>query len=304
MDEGAPDPGLCLVSHHESPPEATCRIGTNTGVTRIWLVNFVQAFTSGTSGTLTAYVTSDFSAHSLTATTSILASLMAGLIKLPYAKFLDNFGRPQGFCLAVLSMTLGLIMMAGCQNVETYCAAQVFFQMGYNCIDFTITIFVVDTAQLKNRTLMLAYTSSPWLITTWVYGPAVERMLATIGFRWGFGIWAVVFPVVCSPLAALFWWNAHKAKKAGLVRVPDHGRGLVDNLVFYGKEFDVVGMLFLATGLGIFLLSFSLYSEQPGTWASPLIVCFLVFGVLLVVSFVLWEKFLAPVTFIPWSTLR
>ncbi|KUI62142.1 Siderophore iron transporter mirB [Cytospora mali] len=277
---------------------------TDTAATRIWLVNFVQAFSSGVAGTFTVYVTSDFSAHSLTATTSILASLMAGLIKLPYAKFLDNFGRPQGFCLAVLSMTIGLVMMAACQNVETYCAAQVFYQMGYSCIDFSITIFVVDTAQLKNRALMLAYTSSPWLITTWVYGPACERMLDTFGFRWGFGIWAIIFPVVCSPLAALFWYNAHKAVKAGLVHVTPHGRRVVDNLIYYGKEFDVIGVLTLATGLGLFLLSFSLYAKQPDTWSSPLIICFLVFGSLLVIAFVLWEKYLAPVTFIPWPLLK
>ncbi|ROV98294.1 hypothetical protein VSDG_04442 [Cytospora chrysosperma] len=270
----------------------------------IWLVNFVQAFSSGVAGTFTVYVTSDFSAHSLTATTSILASLMAGLIKLPYAKFLDNFGRPQGFCLAVLSMTIGLVMMAACQNVETYCAAQVFYQMGYGCIDFTITIFVVDTAQLKNRALMIAYTSTPWLITTWVYGPACERMLDTFGYRWGFGIWAIVFPVVCSPLAALLWYNAYKAKKAGLVYVTPHGRRVIDNLIYYGREFDVIGVFALATGLGLFLLSFSLYAKQPDTWRSPLIICFLIFGGLLVIGFVLWEKYFAPVTFIPWPLLK
>lgn len=230
---------------------------------------------------------------------------MAGLLKLPYAKFVDNFGRPQGFVLAVSSMTLGLIMMAGCQNVETYCAAQVFYQVGYACIDFTITIFVVDTAQLKNRTLMLAYVASPWLITTWVYGPACQNILDRgIGFRWGFGIMSIVLPVVASPLVALLWINARRAEKAGLVQVPPHGRGIIENLLYYGKEFDVIGVLTLATGLALFLLSFSLYAKQPDTWRSPLVICFLIFGGLLVIAFFLWEKYLAPVTFIPWPLLK
>ncbi len=270
----------------------------------MWFVNFVQAFASGVSGTFTVYVTSSFSAHSLTATTTILSTLMGGLIKLPYAKILDIFGRPQGFVLAFSSMTLGLIMMAACQNVYTYCAAQVFYSMGYACIDFTVSIFIADTSQLKNRAFMFAYAASPWLITVWAYGPASERMLNTFGFRWGFGIWAIVFPIVCTPLALLFWYNAHKAKKMGLIHVTPHGRGVVENALWYAREFDVVGLLTLATGLALFLLAFSLYPNQPDTWRSAIVICFLIFGGLLVVAFGIWEKYFAPVTFIPWRLLR
>ncbi|RYP44566.1 hypothetical protein DL768_008985 [Monosporascus sp. mg162] len=288
--------------------EATLKVWTKNHLIAayilMWLVNFVQAFTSGTSGTFTVYVTSNFQAHSLTATTSILATLMAGLIKLPFAKVLDILGRPQGFVLAFSSMTLGLIMMAACQNVYTYCAAQVFYQMGYNCIDFTVSIFIADTSQLKNRAFMIAYASSPWLITVWAYGPASERMLDSFGFRWGFGIWAIIVPVVCSPLAALFWYNARKAEKMGLIRVTPHGRGVVENIIYYAKEFDVIGLLTLTTGLALFLLAFSLYPNQSDTWRSPLIVCFLVIGGLLVIAFGFWEKYLAPMTFIPWRLLR
>jgi hypothetical protein len=88
-------------------------------------------------------------------------------------------------------MTLGLIMMAGCNNVQTYCAAQVFYNVGYNGIDFTNTIFIADTSSLKNRALVIAFTSSPWIATVWAYGPAAQSILETIGFRWGFGIWAI-----------------------------------------------------------------------------------------------------------------
>ncbi|KAL4916060.1 hypothetical protein BDW62DRAFT_187109 [Aspergillus aurantiobrunneus] len=64
----------------------------------------------------------------------VISSLASGLIKLPYAKLMDIWGRPQDFALMVGSMTMGLIMMAGCKNVETYCAAQVFYQIGYTGI--------------------------------------------------------------------------------------------------------------------------------------------------------------------------
>ncbi|KAL3423117.1 siderophore iron transporter [Phlyctema vagabunda] len=270
----------------------------------IWFVQFVQAFSSGVSGTLTPYVTSSFQAHSLTATTSIISGLVSGLIKLPYAKYMDIFGRPQAFAIMTLSMTVGLIMMAACNNVKTYCAAQVFYSIGYTGIDFTITIFIADTSKLKNRAFMIAYSASPWLITTWVYGPACERILATIGFRWGFGIWAIIFPVVCTPLCAIFYYNQRKAVKAGLVNVPPSGRTFAQSFVYYAREFDVIGLLLITSGLALFLLSFSLYSYQKNEWESPLIICFVIFGGLLIIAFSMWEKYFAPVTFIPWPLLK
>ena len=271
---------------------------------RIWLVCFIQAFSSGIIGTLTPYVTSNFQAHSLTATTSIVASLVSGLIKLPYAKLMNIWGRPQAFGFMIIVMTTGLIMMAGCNNVKTYAAAQVFYSTGYSCIDFTTTIFIADTSSLKSRAFMIAFAGSPWIATVWAYGPAAQSALDGVGFRWGLGVWAIVYPVVTVPLFALFYYNQKKAEKQGLVpEKPTTNRNWKESIVYYFKEFDVIGLLLAATGLALFLLAFSLYSYQKDTWKSPLIICFFIFGGLLVIAFALWEKYLAPVTFIPWHLM-
>lgn len=155
----------------------------------MWLIEFMLAFTNGTVSYLAPYVTSSFQQHSLTALTSVISSLTAGIFKLPYAKIMDVWGRPQALSLMVLSITLGLVMMAGCNDVKTYCAAQVFFWVGYLGIDFSMTVFIADTSKLKNRGFFIAYAASPFLITTWVVGPAVNSIIAVdgIGFRWGFG---------------------------------------------------------------------------------------------------------------------
>ena len=160
---------------------------------RIWLVVFMEAFSSGVTSTLTPYVYSAFELHSLTALTSVISTLIAGLFKFPYAKIIDIWGRAQGFVVMIAFLTLGFIMMAACKNVQTYCAAQVFYWVGYYGIDFSITIFIADTSALKNRAFWIAYASSPYLITTWVTGPAAQTILAPdgIGFRWGFGVSAL-----------------------------------------------------------------------------------------------------------------
>jgi MFS family permease len=239
----------------------------------------------------------------LTATTQIISSMISGLIVLPYAKLISVWGRPQGFALMVCSMTLGLIMMAGCNDVKTYCAAQVFYQVGSATVNFTMTIFIADTTSLRNRAFMIAFSASPWIATVWAYGPAAQSILDNIGFRWGFGIWAIVVPITCSPLFGLFYYNFLKARKAGLIPKDESNRTWKESVVYYAKEFDVIGLLLIVTGLALFLLSFNLYSKQPDQWKSPLIICFIIFGGLLIIAFGFWEKYGSSVTFIPWHLM-
>jgi MFS family permease len=98
--------------------------------TRIWLVTFINTTQTYTSAALIPYVTSVFDEHSLTATVTIVANLVGGLSKLPLAKILDIWGRPQGYALMTFLMTIGLVMMAGCNSVETYAAAQLIYWVG------------------------------------------------------------------------------------------------------------------------------------------------------------------------------
>lgn len=97
-------------------------------------------------GNLSPYVTSTFSLLPLTSTTSILSSIIGGVIKLPTAKFVDLIGRAEGFAimtgfatlgtdiilleilgpwLLIILSIIGLVMMAATRNVTTYAAAQV-----------------------------------------------------------------------------------------------------------------------------------------------------------------------------------
>jgi MFS family permease len=272
----------------------------------MWLINFFVSFTSSSSSTLSYYVTSSFQQHSLTALTSVISSIVAGIWKLPYAKIMNIWGRPFALTLGVTLYIIGLILMASTNNVKMYCAANTFFYTGYNSIDFSMTVFIADTSKLKNRGFFVAYAGSPWLVTTWIYGYAVNSVVAPggLGWRWCFGIFAIIAPIVCAPLIAMFYLNEAKARRQGLIQ-PRTDRGtFAQKLMFYLKEFDVVGLLVLATGLALFLLSFNLYSLQADQWKSPMIICFIVFGALLIIAFGLWEKWGAPVTFIPWPLLK
>lgn len=170
-------------------------------------------------------------------------------------------------------------------------------------MDYSLSIFIADTSSLKNRGFMFAFISSPYIATTWIGGPLATAFLNGPGFRWGFGTFAIIEPLVTLPLFALFIYNYRKAHKAGLIQPRNSGRTTVQSIKHYAIEFDVAGVLLICAGLALFLLPFSLYSYQSKGWQSPMIVCMIIFGGLLLIAFALYEKFIAPKTFIPFGLL-
>ncbi|UKZ76794.1 hypothetical protein TrVFT333_004506 [Trichoderma virens FT-333] len=270
----------------------------------IWIVYFIVLMQQGAEAALNPFVTSAFQQHSLTPTVGILASIIGGVCNLTVAKILDIFGRPQGYAMSLFITTIGLIMMAATTNVEMYAAAQVFWTVGNNALLYTVNIFVADTTRLHNRGLMTALTSSPNIITTWLGGPISSAFLNGPGWRWCFGAFSIIVPAMCLPLFGILMFNYFKAKKQGIVTsTQQQTKAPWQLFLHYCREFDAFGLLLLTAGLALFLLPFNLYALQPLGWRSPLIICLLVFGFALMVAFALWERFFAPVTFIPYSLL-
>ncbi|KAK2606017.1 hypothetical protein QQS21_003534 [Conoideocrella luteorostrata] len=268
----------------------------------IWFIYFVKSIEEVVVFSMDPFVTSSFNKHSITPAIDVVAIIIGGLSYIPLAKILDTWGRPQGLALTVWIWVIGLIMMAACNNVETFAAAKVFNTVGSQGVSYCVTIFIADTSSLLNRPLMLAFATSPYIVTTWIGGPVTEAVLAGPGWRWGFGIWTIITPVVILPLSILFLYNDRKAVKAGLIE-RHTGWITLQDLWDYIIAIDFVGILLLAGGMALFLLPFSIWSYQEEQWRSPLIICMLVFGVVLLVLFVLWEKFLAPVQFVPYELL-
>ncbi|KAF2753109.1 MFS general substrate transporter [Pseudovirgaria hyperparasitica] len=269
----------------------------------IFLVFFVNSFLQQTSYTFTLYVTSSFALHELTATTAVMSQIIGGVVRLPLAKLIDIVGRTEGYLAALTCATIGLIMMAACNGVELYAAAQVFYWVGYNCMGYTLDVFIADTSSLKSRGLMFAFTTAPYIATTFA-GPALgQEYLDHSTWRWGYGSFAIITPIICAPVALIFWINKRKAKKAGLLTKVPSGRTWFQSVKFYLIEFDFIGVLLICAGFVMFLLPFNLAAGSASKWNSPDIIALLVVGIVCLIGFVLYEKFVAPKPFIPFELL-
>ncbi|CAH0022201.1 unnamed protein product [Clonostachys rhizophaga] len=219
-------------------------------------------------------------------------------------KTLEKYGGEIGFAVMLTVFTIGVVMMAACQNVVTYSAASVFFWTGFDGMFYVLYVILADNFSLRNRGFMFGLYNAPYLVTTFVGSPIASRFLSGPGWRWSFGTFAIAAPIAGLSLIVLLLWNYRKARLRGGVSEHKEHESVWEGLKYYWVEFDFIGLLLLAGGFSLLLLPFSLYSGQASGWASPMIICMIIFGVLCFVLFAIWEKYWAPKSFLPWELIK
>ena len=131
-------------------------------------------------------------------------------------------------------------MMASSKNIETYAAAQTFYWVGYNGIAYVLDVFIADTSSLKWRGLMFAFSTSPYIATSFAGPAAANSYYVHSTWQWAYGTFAIITPIICAPFLWVFWHNQRLAKKQGILvdRREASGRTWFESLKYYLIEFD------------------------------------------------------------------
>ncbi|CCF32545.1 siderophore iron transporter [Colletotrichum higginsianum] len=270
----------------------------------IWVVFFVDSLQQQISSSLVPYVVSDFGFHGLMAATGIISNIVGGVSKLPLARVLDVIGRTTGLCIMLSFVVISLILMAVCQNVETYAAAQTFFWTGMNGVGYVLNIFMADTSTLKNRMILFGFTSTPYISNTFAGPAAAQAFLEGSTWRWGYGAFTIIIPAMVAPLIIIFTVQMNRAVKKGLYVKKRENRTFWDSVKYWVIELDVAGMLLVVAGFSLLLLPFSLAGYQAHQWREPKIIAMIVLGGLLLVAFPFYEKHIAPKSFVPFELFK
>jgi MFS family permease len=169
----------------------------------------------------------------------IVSSAMTAAVYIPMAKVLDVWGRAEGFLLMMVLCIIGLILMAAANNLSTFCAAQVFYSVGFGGLSYSWVVLATDITSLRNRGLAFAFTSSPALITAFAGSKAAEAFYNNVNWRWGIGCWAIVLPCVAIPLYLILKLNLRKAEKQGIIaKEKADNRTWTQRLWYIIVEFD------------------------------------------------------------------
>ena len=145
---------------------------------------------------------------------------------------------------------------------------------------------------MLNRALFSSLPDIPYLFTSWAGGPLAEAVGPKENWRWGYGMWAIIYPIAFLPLLISVWVNQRRAKKLGLyTEEPYTQGGALQTLKKLYVDLDLVGLLLITGGLIMLLVPLTL-TGTVGTWPwnSARTICLLVFGVVALVMFLGWES--------------
>jgi MFS family permease len=120
----------------------------------------------------------------------------------------------------------------------------VFYWVGYDGILYVLDVTMADTSSLKNRAWLFAFSTCPYIVNTFAGPAAADQFYTHSTWRWGFGTFAIIIPVVCTPLAVIFTINRRKAIQLGYVPKTRTGRTIKESIIHYAIEFDGKPYLF------------------------------------------------------------
>ncbi|KAJ6785211.1 hypothetical protein PWT90_02945 [Aphanocladium album] len=269
--------------------EEVTRLWTPTAVLVAWtgmmLLAIVLSLDSLTVSSYQPYALSEFNSHSMLPAVSTLQNILNAATKPIMAKIADASGRAEAFSVSLVSIVLGFVINATSQSLGTMAAGQIVYSIGQVGIMFLQQILAADTTTLANRSIFGSLLYSPPILTAWIGGPIVEALVPT-HWRWGYGMWAIIVPIVSIPLLLSIWAHQITGKKT-FESVQTSG--------FISKcaQADIPGLTLFVAGLVLLLLPMTLTVRFHDGWTSPQILAMICSGTVCFTGFVLYEIYVA-----------
>jgi SIT family siderophore-iron:H+ symporter-like MFS transporter len=290
--------------------EALSAVLTTADRIAIFFGVFLVAFAYGLDGVLRyAYqpkATASFQQHSLLATVNVLRSVIAAAAQPTSGKIADIFGRAELVCLSVFFYVIGTIVETVSTNVSTFAAGAIIYQVGYTMIILLVEVIIADITSTRARLFFSYVPAMPFLITTWVSGNVSEAVLSVTDWKWGVGMWCIIYPVCALPLIISLLIVSCRARKQGVmekyseaVKSQPWGPFLID--VFW--RLDVPGILLMIAVFALILVPMTIAGGFEASWTAPQVLAPLIVGVCTIPLFVFWQL-RAPHPLVPFYLIK
>ncbi|KAK6463556.1 ferrichrome-type siderophore transporter [Scheffersomyces coipomensis] len=255
----------------------------------------------------TGYATESYAEHSLLSTVNVITGVAAAASQPVYARLSDVFGRMELFIVSVVFYVVGTIIESQATDVQKYAGGAILYQIGYSGVILVLLLILSDFSSLRWRLFFTFVPTFPFIINTWISG----NVTAAIGMNWswGVGMWAFIFPLCCLPLLGCMIhmrylagktpeWKVFKQRKT---KYQEFGPLGFFNYLFW--KLDIIGLLLLTVSLSCLLVPLTLAGGVKDTWEKAHIIVPIVFGVVLLPVFVVWETYGARYPLAPWRLL-
>jgi hypothetical protein len=204
----------------------------------LYLIQFVAFLQNSIDATLNPWITSFFNKHGLLNVGSVMSTALAGCIPLATSKFIDIFGRVEGFFLMLLLALTGMAIKAACQNMETYIGGHVLYWAGHIGVLYVTDVMAADITSLKNRMIIFTINGTPRIAATFA-GPAIgDLFIKHKDWRWAFGAFIIIFIACSLPATGIMIFMYRKAKAAGVIQKRESNRNVFQSIAHHFIQFD------------------------------------------------------------------
>lgn len=272
----------------------------------IFVAGYAYGLESQVRSTYQPYATSSFSLHSYLSTINVLRSVIAVAVQPTAAKIADVFGRFEVVAVSTLCYVVGMAVESTASSVYAFCAGSLLYQVGYTSIVLLLEVLVADVSSMRARVFFSYIPALPFVVNTWVSGSLTSAVLSVTTWRWGIGMWCIIYPVASLPLlVALYTLDGRRPHAPGVDDFCDSSRflRLAKSRGNLFRQLDVVGLVLLVAAFALVLAPLTMVGGTIAHWRDARIVAPLVAGLALVPLFVLWERRGAATPLVPFGLL-
>ncbi|KAF7364038.1 MFS domain-containing protein [Mycena sanguinolenta] len=276
------------------------------------LASYMYILDNGTNWAWGSYATIQFGHYQQFAAIQCATAILLAIGKPLFAKLTDAAGRAESIAVALFFYVIGYIVNATTPNMVGLGAGSCIWVLGFSGLQIALQIVIADITTLRWRPIISSLSTGGWyFINFYVNGLITDKLTAVggLGWRWGYGIYAMCYIPALSPIIIILLWAQRRAKAQGIIRSePEEARAPLGARVReFVADVDAVGLFFLAATLALLFLPIVLAggSYATTTWHNHAIPAMMVIGgVVTFPIFIFWEVKMATHPVIPWRLLR
>lgn len=272
----------------------------------IFLVGYAYGLDSQVRSTYQPYATSSYSLHSYLATINVLRSVVSVAAQPTAAKIADVFGRFEVVAASTVFYVVGTAIEASADSVEAFCVGAVTYQIGYSCTVLLMEVLIADISSMRARVFFSYIPAMPFLVNTWISGNITSAVLNTTTWRWGIGMWCIIYTVASIPLLATLYSLGRRVERAAAadddvraLKLPSIGKLSSD--LFH--QLDAVGLVCVIAVFALILAPLTIAGGTVAQWRSPGTIVPLAIGFMCIPIFIIWEARGARFPLVPFHLL-
>ncbi|KAG6890842.1 hypothetical protein C0992_012481 [Termitomyces sp. T32_za158] len=264
------------------------------------LAAYIYSLDGSTTYTYLSYAASAFEDHTLISTIQVAQSIIIAVGKPVIAKVADVTSRGLAYTVVLVFYVVGYIVIASSKNIETVAGGIILYAIGYTGLQLLTQVIIADITTLKWRGLVSSLISMPFIINAFIGANVSASVIKHAGWRWGYGMFAILIPVSLLPLIITLLWAENKAKKLGITpKQNSTAKGLFEQVMDGANRLDVPGLVLIGTCVALILLPLTLSSSAKGGWNNPSMIAMIVIGCVLIPFVGLYEFKFAKYPVIP-----